>query len=132
MRRLSMSAYQARLFSTIVAGALLSGSPLAAQTKPKVTGTGIDKPASAIFIGNSFFYYNNSLHNHFRLLLLAGDANTKFRATSVTISGSGADWHDVESYFRPNAIGTYSFDTNNNVVFNKIGQIGRASCRERV
>ena len=32
-----------------------------AQTKPKVTDMG-DKPASAIYIGNSFFYYNNSLH----------------------------------------------------------------------
>jgi len=28
----------------------------------------------------------------------------------VTIGGSGFDWHDVESYFRPNAIGNYSFD----------------------
>ena len=37
----------------------------------------------------------------------------------VTIGGSGFDWHDVESYFRPNAIGNYSFDENNNVVFNK-------------
>ena len=81
-------------------------SPVAAQTKPKV-----------------LFYYNDSLHNHFRLLLLSADPGTKFRATSVTISGSGADWHDVESYFRPNAIGTYSFDTNNNVVFNKIGRL---------
>jgi len=106
-------------FLGIVAAPSLS----AAQTKPKILQTGIEAPASAIFIGNSFFYYNNSLHNHFRLLLLAGDANTKFRATSVTISGSGADWHDVESYFRPNAIGTYSFDTNNNVVFNKIGRL---------
>ena len=33
-----------------------------------------------------------------------------YRDTSVTISGSGFDWHDVESYFRPNAIGNYSFD----------------------
>ncbi len=98
-------------------------SPAAAQTKPKVLETGIDQPASAIFIGNSFFYYNNSLHNHFTLLLRSADPNAKFRATSVTISGSGADWHDVESYFRPNAIGTYSFDANNNVVFNKLDRL---------
>ena len=37
----------------------------------------------------------------------------------VTIGGSGFDWHDVESYFRPNAVGSYSFDDNNNVVFTK-------------
>jgi len=104
--------------------ALVAGSsPLAAQTKPKILQTGIEAPASAIFIGNSFFYYNNSLHNHFTSLLRSADANAKFRATSATISGSGADWHDVESYFRPNAIGTYSFDANNNVVFNKLDRL---------
>jgi hypothetical protein len=104
--------------------ALVAGpSPLAAQTKPKILQTGIEAPASAIFIGNSFFYYNNSLHNHFTSLLRSADANTKFRATSATISGSGADWHDIESYFRPNAIGAYSFDANNNVVFNKLDRL---------
>ena len=46
-----------------------------------------------------------------------------YRETSVTISGSGIDWHDVESYFRPNAIGSYSFDDNNNVVFNKLDKL---------
>jgi hypothetical protein len=107
----------------VVVALVAGASPLAAQTKPKVLQTGIEQPASAIFIGNSFFYYNNSLHNHFTLLLRSADANAKFRATSATISGSGADWHDVESYFRPNAIGTYSFDANNNVVFNKLDRL---------
>src|SRR4051794_30416710 len=108
---------------TAIVAFLAAPAPLAAQTKPKILQTGIEAPASAIFIGNSFFYYNNSLHNHFILLLRAADANTKFRATSATISGSGADWHDVESYFRPNAVGTYSFDANNNVVFNKLDRL---------
>jgi hypothetical protein len=29
------------------------------------------------------------------------------------------DWHHVDSYFRPNAIGRYSFDDQNNIAFNK-------------
>ena len=41
----------------------------------------------------------------------------------VTIGGSGFDWHDVENYFRPNAIGSYSFDDNNNINFNKSGKL---------
>jgi hypothetical protein len=118
-----MSTHQARLFLGIVLAAVVGASPLAAQTKPKILETGIERPASAIFIGNSFFYYNNSLHNHLTLLLRSAQADYKFRATSVTISGSGADWHDVGSYFRPNAIGTYSFDANNNIVFNKIDRL---------
>jgi len=101
----------------------ITASPLSAQTAPKVLDSGVDKPTSAIFIGNSFFYYNNSLHNHLGLLLRTADPNSRFRATSVTISGSGADWHDVESYFRPNALGSYSFDLNNNVVFNKLDRL---------
>jgi hypothetical protein len=103
--------------------ALVSAAPLAAETLPKRLDSGIERPASAIYIGNSFFYYNNSLHNHVVRLLHAADPNYPFRATSVTISGSGADWHDVDSYFRPNAIGRYSFDDNNNIVFNKIDRL---------
>ena len=96
-----------------------AASPAAAQTQPKILEAGVERPASAIFIGNSFFYYNNSLHNHVGLLLRSGDPQVRFRSTSVTISGSGSDWHDVESYFRPNALGSYSFDANNNIVFNR-------------
>ena len=80
--------------------------PASAQVKPTVMESGVEHPHSAIYIGNSFFYYNNSLHNHVSQLLRAADPNYRFRATSVTISGSGSDWHDVGSYFRPNAVGT--------------------------
>jgi hypothetical protein len=103
--------------------ALVGATPLAAQTTPKRLDSGVERPASAIYIGNSFFYYNNSLHNHVIRLLHAADPKYQFRATSVTISGSGADWHDVDSYFRPNGIGRYSFDDNNNIVFNKIDRL---------
>jgi hypothetical protein len=103
--------------------ALLAMTPLAAQTPPKILRSGVERPESVIFIGNSFFYYNNSLHNHALRLASAADPAYRLRATSVTISGSGADWHDVESYFRPNALGSYSFDADNNVVFNKVDRL---------
>jgi hypothetical protein len=118
-----MSINQFRLFLGIVLAAVVSASPLAAQTKPKILETGIEKPTSAIYIGNSFFYFNNGLNGHVTSLLRSADADYKFRSTMVTISGSGADWHDVDSYFRPNAIGKYFFDDNNNIVFNKIDRL---------
>jgi hypothetical protein len=92
-----------------------------AQTKPKVTDIGTPPPKSIMFVGNSFFYYNNSMHNYVLNLARSADAQNKdaYRYTSVTISGSGFDWHDMESYFRPNAIGKYSFVGDNEVVFNK-------------
>lgn len=97
--------------------------PLWAQIRPKVLDHGIENPASAIFIGNSFFYYNNSLHNHVGQLIRSSENKARFRSVSVTISGSGFDWHDVDSYFRPGAISSYSFDTRNNIVFNKLDKL---------
>ena len=96
-----------------------------AQTRPAVKSLGPDYPKTAIFIGNSFFYYNNGMPGHLSLLEKAADPEHKqdYRNTMVTIGGSGFDWHDVESYFRPNAIGSYSFDDDNNIVFNKQGKM---------
>ena len=112
-------------FRVLACAVLLAAGclPAGAQVVPKVTDSGVAAPHSAIFIGNSFFYYNNSLHNHVSQLVKAANPAHKLRMTSVTISGSGADWHDVDSYFRPHAIGMYSFDENNAVVFNKIDKL---------
>ena len=111
---------KALLGDTILALAAVGAQ---AQVKPKVLDAGIENPASAIYIGNSFFYYNNSLHGHVGQLIGAGMPGFRHRASSVTISGSGFDWHDVNSYFRPNAIGGYSFAPGNKVVFNKLDRL---------
>ena len=113
---------QAIAVLAVAAGWIAIGSgATTAQTRPRVTTLGPDFPKSALFIGNSFFYYNNGMGGHVSLLEKAADPDHKleYRNTAVTIGGSGFDWHDVESYFRPNAIGSYSFDDTNNVVFNK-------------
>ena len=126
MKRL-MSRLLNPLLMAAVAIAAVAAVPVAsqAQTKPKVTTLGPDFPNTEMFVGNSFFYYNNGLPAHVTLLEKAADAENKarYRATMVTIGGSGFDWHDLESYFRPNAVGAYSFDDNNVVVFNKPGKL---------
>jgi hypothetical protein len=115
------------LIMAVAAAGALATPPMAAQaqTKPLVTSLGPDFPKSEIFIGNSFFYYNNGMPGHVSQLEKAADPDHKdsYRATMVTIGGSGFDWHDVESYFRPNAVGSYSFDEHNNVVFNKLDKL---------
>jgi hypothetical protein len=115
----------ARLLSLIALAILCAVQVAAAQTKPKLTDVGIEGAKSSIFIGNSFFYYNNSMHAHVLALDRTADPKNRaaYRSTSVTISGSGFDWHDTESYFRPNAIGRYSFDDDNNIVFNKLDKL---------
>src|SRR3954465_1696426 len=86
------------------------------------SGTG---PKTTLYVGNSFFYYNNMLGSHVTAMNKAADpANKdKYRSTSVTIGGSGLDWHDVDSYFRPNAVGRYSFDAQKDIVFNKLDKL---------
>jgi hypothetical protein len=116
---MSASAILRRLAGIACAAALACG-PASAQTRPQVTSPGAEAPSSAIFIGNSFFYFNNGITGHLTQMLRAARA-APFRSTMVTISGSGADWHDVGSYFRPNAVGSYSFDPQNNIVFNQPG-----------
>ncbi len=93
-----------------------------AQTRPKLIDSGVADPASALWVGNSFVYYNNSMHGHVGAIIRAAGAKP-VRMVSITISGSGFDWHDVGSHFRPNAVSSYSFDANNNINFNKFERI---------
>src|SRR3981189_201303 len=120
-----MPRFFAKSFVSLAALAWLAAAPVLAQTKPVVTSLGPDFPKTGIFIGNSFFYYNNGLPGHVSLMEKAADSEHKndYRNTMVTIGGSGFHWHDVQSYFRPNAIGSYSFDENNNIVFNKANKL---------
>ncbi|MBL8363546.1 MAG: hypothetical protein JNN18_23875 [Rubrivivax sp.] len=101
----------------------LAAAPSHAQTKPAVRDLGVEVPTSAIYIGNSFFYYNNSLHGHVGSLLSASTPRRSMRGVSITISGSGFDWHDVDSYFRPNAVSSYSFTPDNKIVTNRFERL---------
>jgi len=101
---------------------LLLAFSLPAAAQPKRTDFGGAPPQVLLWVGNSFFYYNNSMHTHVLRLVAAADPKSTARGVSVTISGSGMDWHDMESYFRPDGIGKYSFTADNRIVFNKPGK----------
>lgn len=66
-----------------------------ALTRPKVVKLP-DAPKSVLFVGNSYFYYNNSLHDHVLNLLRAADPAGIYTATSATISGASLTMHDVD------------------------------------
>jgi hypothetical protein len=106
------------ILSLATVGALLVGcatpdAPTVAY--PKRTGD----VKSLLWVGNSFFYFNNSMHDHVRFLLNSQKV-TGFRQNSITISAAGIDWHDVSSYMKPGSgVGRYSFTPTNEVVFNK-------------
>ncbi len=108
-----------RAVAIAAAFACLPMAGAVAQTVPQVTLLGAVLPQSFMWIGNSFFYFNNGITSHITGLARgAGAGAPAFRGTMVTMGGSGLDWHDVESYFRPNAVGSYIFDDKNNIVFN--------------
>lgn len=94
-----------------------------AQSRPSRTELGGAAPRSILWVGNSFYYYNNSMHNYLGALVRAADPKQPYRATSVTISGSGFDWHDMESYFRPDGLAKYSFVGDNEVRFNQLDKL---------
>mgnify|MGYP001305619243 CR=1 FL=1 len=94
-----------------------------------VTGCGTTTPPAAkpalqvsteikslLWVGNSFFYYNNSMHGHVGRLLTDSGAKG-MRASSLTISGSGINWHDIDAYFNK-GMASYSFVGDNEVRFN--------------
>lgn len=53
------------------------------------------EPRNILFVGNSFTYYNNSLHNHYRKLLRSGrpDLANDGRVRTLTISGGRLPEH---------------------------------------
>jgi hypothetical protein len=104
-----------------LACAVLFCSQALAQTKPTVKDIGLEQPKTILYIGNSFYYYNNSMHSKVSGLAIAADPKNRneYRSTSITISGSGLNWHDVDSYFRPGGVASYSFVGDNEIRFNK-------------
>ena len=70
--------------------------------------------SSIMLIGNSFFYYNNSLHNHLGDLYDADPVLDTPRRRSITINGSSLSWHDVESYLSNEEIGSFKIDSDTN------------------
>jgi len=91
--------------STLLAVALAAALPATAQEAPPA-------PSTVLFVGNSYSYYNDSLHN--QVLRLAreaiGDAATGFAYRSITISGGSLAHHPVEHYLEPANIGMKSVD----------------------
>lgn len=78
-----------RYLNAVLIGILFFGNAGAAPV-PAVTST--DAPQNILFVGNSFTYYNNSLHNHVKNMMREGgkDVGT---IRSMTISGAALAQH---------------------------------------
>ena len=92
--------YAALLAFTLVAQA-------AAAAAPTVNQPQVDTPKRILFVGNSYLYYNDSMHNHVRRLAIAADPALEkaLQYKSATIGGAPLAHHDVKGLLAPGRLG---------------------------
>ena len=84
---------------------------------PTVTKPFSDSPKSFLLIGNSFMYYNNSMHKPLLGIHNSIKKNTiNIKARTFYINGSALSWHDVESYINNPNTGAFKFNSQNKIV----------------
>ena len=85
-------------------------SSIADGITPEIKKLKRTPPKSVLFIGNSYLYYNDSLHNHFKRMAdekypgYEGSINVK----SSTIGGSRLKHHNLDHLLKPKAISSIS------------------------
>jgi len=74
---------------------------------PDVKAPQVDTPKRVLFVGNSYLYYNDSLHNHVRRMVIAGDAalEKSLQYKSATIGGANLAHHNIDYLTEPGRIG---------------------------
>ena len=81
-------------------------SPIVDAVTPQISKLKHTSPKSVLFVGNSYLYYNDSLHNHFKRMAdekypgYEGSVNVK----SSTIGGSRLKHHNLDHLLKPKAI----------------------------
>ena len=99
------------LFCTIF---FLTSNSLSSETIPLLKSPKVENPKSVLFIGNSFFYYNNGVHKPVLGMVKADKTLGKgHRFRNITINSSSLEWHDVESYVTNEKIGSFSITSSN-------------------
>lgn len=99
---------QMRIRALLFASAILMATSAYGQAvtdQPGASDLGIESPIQVLFVGNSYLYYNDSLHNHTSRMVREGEDIERLRYRSVTISGGSLSHHPFAHYLTPGAIG---------------------------
>ena len=75
---------------------------------PSLAIAGETSLTRVLFVGNSYLYYNDSLHNHVKRMAserFSGMASRDFQYKSATIGGARLQHHDIEWLLTPGRIG---------------------------
>ena len=78
--------YTLKLKAVFLITLLISSTVLVADTHPK----------RILFIGNSYLYYNDSIHNHVKRMLVEHYNDNEITTKSATIGGSRLHNHNVD------------------------------------
>lgn len=94
------------ILQSLLIVAFLSVSGVHAAS-PNVKQPQVDTPKRVLFVGNSYMYYNDSLHNHVRRLALAADPAVAkaFQYKSATIGGAPLAHHNMDHLTTPGNLG---------------------------
>jgi len=95
-------------FIFILFTAFLSTKVLPAEViEPTKKSLETDSPTHILFVGNSYFYYNDSLHNHVSRLVQAHDPalSKDLEYKSATIGGAALEHHPLVSHLSPGQLG---------------------------
>lgn len=101
-------------FLVAAAGVLLSLSQSAcpaehaASSTPEVARLENPAPQRILFIGNSYLYYNDSLHNHVRRIAeeVGPYGVDEYGYKSATIGGARLSHHPIDTLLKPGRLGT--------------------------
>lgn len=97
----------AAALKTVLIVFLLFNAIAHAAPSPAVKEPQIDTPKRVLFVGNSYFYYNDSLHNHVRRMVIAGDPTLgkAMQYKSATIGGAPLSHHNIQYLTEPGKLG---------------------------
>lgn len=89
--------------AALIGAALLAGPAVAQSPEPTVKKLKAENPTHLLFVGNSYLYYGDSLHNHVRRIVIESGLYSRkdLKYKSATISGSALHDHDMDSYLEP-------------------------------
>lgn len=85
------------------ASALETAIDFSAFPNPKITALKKTDPTHLLFVGNSYLYYGDSVHNHVKRMAEAADVNVASELTykSATIGGAAIFDHNIDHLLEP-------------------------------
>lgn len=84
---------------------LCAFAAVAQGPSPAVRAPQVDTPKRILFVGNSYTYYNGSLHVHANRIARNADASGRYDYRAATIAGAPLHSHAIEHLITPGKLG---------------------------